>query len=125
MGILLNWLNEDQEAIYWEFEPDWTIEEFYRAFDRCLEMADNGPFTVIADMQHVYSMSSNALSIFIMRHATLPANYQGSIVFNASHYMQRLFALMNRQPFTRDRFTIVASLDEALLCLDENCKSIV
>ncbi len=126
MSIHVRWYSEAQSILIWEIEEQWTVKEFYSAFETTQEHTQplNGAASVIVDARRVTRRPrDNLLAHF--RYALTHANLRHVVYLRdkaGGAFIQMLVnAVLRIYPnIGVDTFHFAKSLDEALLLIQND-----
>ncbi|MEZ4670385.1 MAG: hypothetical protein R3E39_20960 [Anaerolineae bacterium] len=120
MAVAVDWLNDDQTILKYEFDGQWTWNELYAALQQVDMMMNSVEHTVyvIIDYQGSQGIPPGALTH--LRSSTMRAapNWGGGVFIGISSLVESLlniFTNLNRK--LAERYATAANIEEALSIL--------
>ena len=98
MTITVRWADDAHSIIYYEYVGKWTWEEYYRAGDEAVALAQAGTqrVSVIGDFRKSSFLPDSALSGFRRSLQTTRLEFDIVVLMFSSEFMQRLLDVFSR-----------------------------
>lgn len=125
MPVRVDWFDETQTILHWQFSGRWTINELLDVYDEACRMCETVPdrwVHTIADMRET-SMMPNLVSSSVANRALRdPKNYAGAFVVTKSGFFRAMVNIMNRIGGSKGKFTLVETMEAAQAGIAEHYK---
>ena len=116
MAVRSYWLDENKSIVQYDFEGNWTWEEFYPAFHDALAMETSVTYRVdvICDFRASDALPANALTHLKGITDRQPENIGLSIFITTNRFFKVMYdTAIKFYPKTKRYFAITATLEEA------------
>jgi len=117
MTITVRWADDAHTIIYYEYVGKWTWEEYYRAGDEAVALAQTGNqrVSVIGDFRKSAFLPDAALSGFRRSLQTTRLEFDIVVLMFGSEFMQRLLDIFSRlYNVQKIKILTAHSLEEAI-----------
>ncbi len=118
MGILIDWVDENQTALQYTLSGEWTWEELEAAIQRATELLDSStkPVYVIIDMRRCPMLPFfhlQNLRTIANAPTTNHPNNKGFLVVGANRFIRSVTKIFQQYfPDAFSRYTVLQSSDE-------------
>ncbi len=118
MAIEVRWLDEDEMAIFWRFDPYWTPQDYRQAVTDTKTMLRSRPeleVDIIADMRSTVMFPVRVVGAAVEYHRTAPAdsNYGVGIVVSGNVVHHAIYQMLDALPDTQSRFVMTDTMEQA------------
>lgn len=118
MAIDVRWLDEDQRAIFWTFEPYWTPQDYHQAVVKTKTMLRSRPeikLDIIADMRLTVMFPVRVVEYAVEYHRSAPldSNYGVGIIVSQNVVHHSIYQMLDALPDTKSRFVMTDTMEQA------------
>ena len=126
MPINIRWFDDTKRIILWEIEGQWTLDEMHKIYSEgnamCAAVPEN-TINALIDMTRSNSIPSNIFSALSARTRTETPNYDMAVIVSNNRMVKGFVNVFNSIPALRGHFVVVATLDAALVYIDNRRKA--
>lgn len=100
-AITVDWLDDRQTCVLWQFHRRWTADEYFEAVECSNRLIASkwSPVDVIADLGDYVPTTHNVLVLARRGFGYRPANLGRVIIVSQSAFWQRVYRMIGQHPF--------------------------
>lgn len=114
MGITIDWFDEEETTLLWQFGESWTSEDFRRAYQNCAAILEpqNESINLIMDFTFSAIKPRDCLSYIRQFLKKCPHNLQDILVVSPSNFWRKIFQAVLEATNINRSIQFINSLDE-------------